>query len=47
MDPVIKGWDAPDAPPLALYKRGSWGPQAAEDQFKRDGRHWRIYSQHD
>jgi glucose-6-phosphate 1-dehydrogenase len=46
IEPVIRGWESPAAPPLALYKRGSWGPQAAEDVFKRDGRHWRLYSLH-
>ncbi|MBX3082619.1 MAG: glucose-6-phosphate dehydrogenase [Anaerolineae bacterium] len=43
IDPVIKGWESPNAPPLMIYKRGSWGPQAAEDQLKVDNRHWRIY----
>ena len=30
MDPIIAGWDTPDAPPLELYRKGSWGPPGAE-----------------
>jgi glucose-6-phosphate 1-dehydrogenase len=43
IDPVIKGWESNNAPPLMIYKRGSWGPQSADDQLKNDGRHWRVY----
>jgi glucose-6-phosphate 1-dehydrogenase len=31
IDPVLHGWqDAAHAPPLELYRRGSWGPPGAE-----------------
>lgn len=40
IDPIIKGWETPDAPPLTLYERGTWGPEAADDILARDGHHW-------
>lgn len=43
IDPVIKGWALPDAPPMATYPRGSWGPQEAEALLAADSRHWRMY----
>lgn len=43
IDPIIQGWQTPDAPPLALYPRGSWGPAAAEHALNDHGLHWRLY----
>ncbi len=43
IDPIIQGWQSPDAPPLAFYPRGSWGPQWAEDALLTDGIHWQLY----
>jgi len=40
MDPILAGWAAPDAPPLAIYEPGSWGPAEADDFLARDGRGW-------
>ena len=42
MDPVIRGWEqSADAPPLATYEPGSWGPVAADELMTRDGCLWR------
>lgn len=43
IDPIIQGWQSPDAPPLAFYPRGSWGPQAAENALADESIHWRLY----
>ncbi len=42
VDPVLEGWlSSSDAPPLALYRRKSWGPAEADRLLVRDGRTWR------
>jgi len=41
VDSVITAWQSDDAPPLATYAPGSWGPAAADDLLARHGRHWR------
>ena len=41
IDPVIAGWEAPDAPPLVTYRPGRAGPKEAEAFLARDGRFWR------
>ncbi len=33
-DEVIKGWSAPEAPPLLEYPAGSWGPEQADALFE-------------
>ena len=46
---LLDGWEAADqqarkegnAEHLPQYKPGSWGPAAADDLLKRDGRYWR------
>jgi glucose-6-phosphate 1-dehydrogenase len=40
MDPILDGWRGPGAPPLELYEPGSWGPEAAAELLRRDGRRW-------
>jgi glucose-6-phosphate 1-dehydrogenase len=40
IDPIIKGWQTKDAPPLTIYEPGTWGPDAAADILARDGHHW-------
>jgi len=40
MDPVLAGWEAPAAPPLAVYEPESWGPLKADEFLGRDGRGW-------
>ena len=42
IDAVRAGWAGRGAPPLVLYDRGSWGPQAAVDLLARAGRAWRL-----
>jgi glucose-6-phosphate 1-dehydrogenase len=42
LDPVIQGWEAHGDPPLAIYARGSWGPDEADQLLARDGRRWRL-----
>ena len=39
MDPVLSGWQKPDAP-LEFYAPGSWGPPAADALIARDGGEW-------
>ncbi len=42
IDPIMDGWaSSPQAPPLATYQHGSWGPQEAHDLLARDGHKWR------
>ena len=40
MDPIIRGWDSDDAPPLEIYEPGSWGPGASRKLLPADGREW-------
>ncbi|MCI0475417.1 MAG: glucose-6-phosphate dehydrogenase [Anaerolineales bacterium] len=40
LDPIIAAWHSPDAPPLAIYEPGSWGPVEADEFITRDGRMW-------
>jgi len=41
IDPIIAAWEQPDAPPLAFYEPGSWGPTEADKLLAEDdGRAW-------
>jgi len=40
IDPILASWEQPDAPPLALYEPGSWGPAKADDFLTQDSRAW-------
>ncbi len=42
IDPVLKAWEKKDKPPVATYKRGSWGPVEAEELLARDNHVWRL-----
>ncbi len=42
VDPVLKGWEALDVPPVAMYPRGSWGPKEADDLLARDNHKWKL-----
>jgi glucose-6-phosphate 1-dehydrogenase len=42
IDPIMADWDQSDAPPLASYEPGNWGPTEADDFLAQDGRTW-IY----
>jgi glucose-6-phosphate 1-dehydrogenase len=37
MDPIIQGWEGPNAPLLTIYERGSWGPKEADDLISHQG----------
>jgi glucose-6-phosphate 1-dehydrogenase len=40
MDPVLRAWDSDQAPPLAGYQPGTWGPAESDALLARDGRKW-------
>jgi glucose-6-phosphate 1-dehydrogenase len=40
VDPILDGWQAPDAERLASYEPGSWGPVEADELLAREGRRW-------
>ncbi len=40
IDPVLEQWEERDAPPLAFYESGTWGPAEAGQLLARDGRGW-------
>lgn len=40
LDPILDAWEGPDAPPLALYEPGSWGPLEADWLLEKDARKW-------
>jgi glucose-6-phosphate 1-dehydrogenase len=43
VDPVVERWNAAGgADPFPNYTPGSWGPAAADDMLRRDGREWRA-----
>ncbi len=40
IDPIIKGFEGPSAPPLHIYEPGSWGPAEADEFIAREGCSW-------
>jgi glucose-6-phosphate 1-dehydrogenase len=40
IDPVLESWQGEQAPPLALYPPGSWGPEAVEDLMQEEVQDW-------
>jgi glucose-6-phosphate 1-dehydrogenase len=42
IDYVLRGWEAPNAPPLVTYPRESWGPEAADALMAEDEREWQL-----
>ncbi len=42
VDPILDAWKATPAADFPNYAAGSWGPAAAADLLKRDGRKWRM-----
>jgi glucose-6-phosphate 1-dehydrogenase len=40
IDSILARWTQSDAPPLALYEPGSWGPTEADELLAQDGRAW-------
>ena len=42
VDPLLEAWEQPDAPSMAFYESGSWGPFAADEFIARDKRRWTL-----
>lgn len=42
IDPILVGWDTPEAPPMTTYNLGSWGPSEADELLARLGHSWRM-----
>jgi glucose-6-phosphate 1-dehydrogenase len=42
IDPILRGWESPEAPPLVTYKPKSVGLFEADQFMARDGRYWRV-----
>jgi glucose-6-phosphate 1-dehydrogenase len=42
VDPILKGWEAQNDPPLIIYPVGSWGPAEADELLARAGHRWRM-----
>ncbi len=40
IDPILAGWLQPDAPLLAGYEPGTWGPSEADELLGQQGRAW-------
>ncbi len=40
VDPILARWAGPDAPPLATYPLGSWGPAEADELLTQAGWSW-------
>jgi glucose-6-phosphate 1-dehydrogenase len=40
IDPILSAWETDQAPPLAAYEPGSWGPLEADALLSKDGRKW-------
>jgi glucose-6-phosphate 1-dehydrogenase len=37
---ILDRWESDPNIPLEAYPAGSWGPKAADDLIRADGRHW-------
>jgi glucose-6-phosphate 1-dehydrogenase len=40
MTPILEAWEKTPAAGFPNYESGSWGPEAADDLLRRDGRKW-------
>jgi glucose-6-phosphate 1-dehydrogenase len=40
IDPILRGWEQPGAPPLLRYVPGTWGPDESAAWLAADGRAW-------
>ena len=40
IDPILKGWQSPDAPPLSFYDPGQWGPIESDQLMASTGHRW-------
>jgi glucose-6-phosphate 1-dehydrogenase len=41
MDPIIQAWSRTEPKDFPNYEAGRWGPRAADEFMRRDGRRWR------
>jgi glucose-6-phosphate 1-dehydrogenase len=41
MDPILRAWESQPDLPMHTYFPGSWGPAAANDLLRQDGRAWK------
>ena len=39
--PILEAWGNRDAPEVATYEAGRWGPRLAGDLLRSDGFRWR------
>jgi glucose-6-phosphate 1-dehydrogenase len=46
IDPILKGWETDQQPPLGFYDPGTWGPLEADAFLARDGRRWMDRAPH-
>jgi glucose-6-phosphate 1-dehydrogenase len=43
IDPVLTGWQSStDAPTMATYEPGGWGPEESHQLLARDGHAWQM-----
>ncbi|CUI16601.1 Glucose-6-phosphate 1-dehydrogenase [Candidatus Protochlamydia naegleriophila] len=42
LTPVLEHWQETTPKDFPNYAAGTWGPEAAEEMLKRQGRHWRL-----
>jgi glucose-6-phosphate 1-dehydrogenase len=40
IDPILRGWQSPDAPPLSYYDPGEWGPIESNQLLATTGHRW-------
>ncbi len=40
VDPILQGWKSKNAPVLAFYESGTWGPGNSHEFIQADGRKW-------
>ena len=40
IDPILRGWESPAAPPLSIYEPGSWGPDESVRLLDQDRCEW-------
>ena len=40
IDPILSGWQSPEAPPLSFYDPGQWGPIESDQLLASSGHRW-------
>jgi glucose-6-phosphate 1-dehydrogenase len=46
VDQIFDGWASDKAPPLSIYKPGTWGPAEADTLVAHDGFRWQLSCSH-